>query len=60
MKILKVAVGNSTEAFIEDNFSDGLNIISSDDNNKGTSFFKSHDIMWRVKMYGLQFNEYFF
>lgn len=35
MKILKVAVGNSNEAFIEDRFTEGLNIISSDDNNKG-------------------------
>ena len=35
MKIMKVAVGNSTEAFIEGRFTDGLNIISSDDNNKG-------------------------
>lgn len=35
MRILKVAVGNSNEAFIENNFSSGLNIISSDDNNKG-------------------------
>lgn len=35
MKILKVAVGNSEEAFIEASFTDGLNIISSDDNNKG-------------------------
>ncbi len=35
MKILKVAVGNTSEAFIEENFSNGLNIISSDDNNKG-------------------------
>lgn len=35
MKILKVAVGNSTEAFIESGFTNGLNIISSDDNNKG-------------------------
>lgn len=35
MKILKVAVGNFNEAFIEENFSEGLNIISSDDNNKG-------------------------
>lgn len=35
MKILKVAVGNSSEAFIENGFTDGLNIISSDDNNKG-------------------------
>ena len=35
MNILKVAVGNSKEAFIECNFSEGVNIISSDDNNKG-------------------------
>ena len=35
MKILKVALGNTAEAFIENSFSDGLNVISSDDNNKG-------------------------
>ncbi len=35
MKILKVAVGNSSEAFVENAFSNGLNIISSADNNKG-------------------------
>ena len=35
MIIKKIAVGNSTEAFVEDGFTDGLNIISSDDNNKG-------------------------
>lgn len=35
MIIRKVAVGNSEEAFIEDNFSEGLNILLSDDNNKG-------------------------
>ncbi len=35
MIIRKVAIGNSEEAFIEDTFSDGLNIILSDDNNKG-------------------------
>lgn len=31
MKILRVAVGNSKEAFIESRFTEGLNIISSDD-----------------------------
>ena len=36
MKILKVAVGNSNEAFIEDRLTERLNIISSDDNNKGS------------------------
>lgn len=35
MIIRKVAVGNSEEAFIEDTFSEGLNILLSDDNNKG-------------------------
>lgn len=35
MKILMVAVGDTNEAFVEENFTDGLNIISSDDNNKG-------------------------
>ncbi|MBQ3137586.1 MAG: hypothetical protein IJB74_08925 [Clostridia bacterium] len=35
MIIKKTAVGNKNEAFIEKNFSTGLNIISSDDNNKG-------------------------
>ena len=35
MIIKKIAVGNSTEAFVEDSFTAGLNIISSDDNNKG-------------------------
>lgn len=35
MRIIKVAVGNKEEAFIEYNFSSALNIISSDDNNKG-------------------------
>ena len=35
MIIKKVAVGNSMEAFVEEQFESGLNIISSDDNNKG-------------------------
>lgn len=35
MIIKKTAVGNKNEAFIESNFKSGLNIISSDDNNKG-------------------------
>lgn len=33
--INKVAVGNKEEAFIESGFTSGINIISSDDNNKG-------------------------
>ncbi len=35
MRVLKVAVGNSQESFIESRLSDGINIISSDDNNRG-------------------------
>lgn len=35
MIIKRTAVGNGTEAFIESGYVKGLNIISSDDNNKG-------------------------
>ena len=35
MIIKKVAVGNTTEAFVQEFFSNGMNIISSDDNNRG-------------------------
>ncbi|MGG0847902.1 hypothetical protein [Peribacillus simplex] len=35
MIINKIAIGNDTEAFIEDRFVEGINLISSDDNNKG-------------------------
>ena len=35
MIIKRTAVGNKKEAFIESDFHTGLNIISSDDNNKG-------------------------
>ena len=35
MIIRKIAIGNNEEAYIENSFSDGLNIILSDDNNKG-------------------------
>ncbi|KAA8745356.1 hypothetical protein [Paenibacillus sp. UASWS1643] len=35
MIIQKVAVGNSEEAYVENNLSNYLNIISSDDNNRG-------------------------
>ena len=47
MKILKVAVGNANEAFIEKNFAGGVNIISSDDNNKGKT------IIIQAMMYAL-------
>lgn len=35
MKIKKIAFGNSEEAFIEDRLQDHVNVIYSDDNNKG-------------------------
>lgn len=35
MHIKRIAIGNSEDAFIEDNFTDGFNIINSEDNNKG-------------------------
>jgi len=35
MIIKRTAVGNETEAFVESGYVEGLNIISSDDNNKG-------------------------
>ena len=35
MRINKVAFGNTEEAFIEEHLSHGVNIIYSDDNNKG-------------------------
>lgn len=35
MKIKSIALGNAEEAYVEERFSDGVNIIFSDDNNKG-------------------------
>jgi hypothetical protein len=35
MKIEKVAFGNPSESFIEDRISEGVNVIFSDDNNRG-------------------------
>lgn len=35
MEIKAIYIGNSEEAFAFENFQSGLNIISSDDNNKG-------------------------
>lgn len=47
MIIRKMAVGNKEEAFIEGSFQNGLNIISSDDNNKGKT------IVMQSMMYAL-------
>lgn len=35
MRIKKVALGNSEEAYIEESFTDGINVVFSNDNNKG-------------------------
>ena len=35
MNIDMIAIGNANEAYIESRFSKSINIISSDDNNKG-------------------------
>lgn len=35
MKIKSIALGNAEEAYVEERFTDGVNIIFSDDNNKG-------------------------
>ena len=35
MRILKTGCGNTEEAFIENRLTDGVNIIFSNDNNKG-------------------------
>ncbi len=47
MKILKTGCGNKNEAFIEDRFTDGVNIIFSNDNNKGKT------IVFQGLMYAL-------
>lgn len=47
MKILKTALGNTSEAFIEDRLTDGVNIIFSNDNNKGKT------IIFQGLMYAL-------
>lgn len=47
MKILKTGCGNSCEAFIEDRLTDGVNIIFSNDNNKGKT------IIFQGLMYAL-------
>ncbi|KGX90036.1 MULTISPECIES: AAA family ATPase [Pontibacillus] len=53
MLIKKVAIGNEHEAFIENRFSDKMNIISSDDNNRGKT------ILIQGMMYALGNNPVF-
>lgn len=53
MLIKKVAIGNEHEAFIENRFSENVNIISSDDNNRGKT------ILIQGMMYALGNNPVF-
>jgi len=43
MKILQTACGNINEAYIENRFTDGVNIIFSNDNNKGKTIVGGGD-----------------
>ena len=47
MRILKTGCGNTEEAFIENRLTDGVNIIFSNDNNKGKT------IIFQGMMYAL-------
>ena len=49
MRIIKTAVGNVKEAFIEDRLTDGVNIIFSNDNSKGKT------IIYQGMMYAFGF-----
>lgn len=47
MKILETACGNAQESFIEDRFTDGVNVIFSNDNNKGKTII-FQDLMYAL------------
>ena len=47
MRILKTGCGNTQESFIEDRLTDGVNVIFSNDNNKGKT------IIFQGMMYAL-------
>ena len=48
MIIRAVYIGNSEEAYINKEFKEGLNIISSDDNNKGKTIVMQMRF-WKIK-----------
>ena len=50
MIIRAVYIGNSEEAYINKEFKEGLNIISSDDNNKGKTIVIQAIIMLQIQM----------
>lgn len=45
MIIKQIAIGNEIEGFVESSFSEGFNIISSDDNNKGKTIVIQGDFI---------------
>lgn len=64
MKILKAGFGNRQEAFLEDRFTDGVNIIYSQDNNKGKTLVMQA-ILYAIGNEsifpsGFDFNNYYF
>lgn len=64
MKIIKAGFGNRNEAFIEENFSDHVNIIYSNENNKGKTLLVQ-GILYAIGNEaifpsGFQSNEYYF
>ncbi|MEZ8297597.1 hypothetical protein AB6D11_27920 [Vibrio splendidus] len=64
MKIIQIAVGNDKEAFVENNLSAGVNVIFSDDNNRGKTVI-TQGLMFSLgnpPMFpnGFDFKEYYF
>ncbi|ANS87433.1 hypothetical protein VSVS12_03733 [Vibrio scophthalmi] len=64
MKIVQIAVGNDKEAFIENNLTSGVNVIYSDDNNRGKTVI-TQGLMFSLgnsPMFpnGFDFKNYFF
>jgi hypothetical protein len=53
MKIIRFGFGNEQEAFIEDRFKDGLNVIFSNDNNKGKT------LVFQGMMYSIGYESIF-
>ncbi|MBA0035963.1 hypothetical protein HS962_06935 [Pantoea sp. BIGb0393] len=53
MKVRKVAFGDSHEAYVEDRFTDGVNVVFSNDNNKGKT------ILFQGLMFSLGYGSIF-
>ncbi|HHF3006998.1 TPA: hypothetical protein ACPJ1B_004452 [Vibrio diabolicus] len=64
MKVIKIAVGNDAEAFIESDLTSGVNVIYSDDNNRGKTVI-TQGLMFSLgnpPMFpnGFEFKDYYF